>query len=327
MAATLRTGGRLVFVVDTLHELSERQGSTLHLMECADRLGIVSVLLDLSSVAVESTEVGRLMRSGAITLANGDVLVYRANPPYAEAAWKLLQVLASACECYPTVHWSTPLSTLATRASKLEVLAASPHCPPSVVTSSATEALRFLERHRSIIVKPLASGGGSGNVILRLDEIGWEQGAAAVRDLFAAAIPLVAQALIASGASSVLRLVLLDGCVIAGVLLTCSGAVLQTLSVRELQGHCANVMDSLAALSARLRSGAVRLATVELVEGFVIDVNFCSPGLLRECEVSPEWDVGRVITAAFSSRRVLREELLIAEPRDLLGAFVEDIPR
>lgn len=213
------------------------------------------------------------------TLEWFDLILMRQDPPVDEAYRFAAQVLAMAE--HPLVV-NQPQSVLLW-SEKLLPLLFPRFCPPTCVSRSPEELMAFAQQHEKLVLKPLSECSGRG---IRIVEAAAVEGA--IREMLAqyAGQPIVIQAYLAGVRFGDKRIFLLDGEPIGAVNRVPrsadslanihQGARVEAteLSARETQ--------IAAEVGSFLRQQGLWLAGLDVIDGYLTEVNVTSPSALRQ---------------------------------------------
>lgn len=301
-----------LWITDPWDTLDHARDTTLRLAQEALKMGIANhwcdvrsirweegrVLLDASPIesmgedrAEKSIRLGKKEAHGPLDFQS---LQYRTDPPVDLAYQHPLQLLHLAAQTEPREAKRTeivnPVSALMLANEKLEAGLLKGLLPPTVVSSQLEPLERFGLREKKAVLKPLHLAQSKGVELLDWSS---EEGRARARLLIEDATgkferPVLLQRYLPGIAKGETRLWLLDG-----KLFACARKLPLKNDFRVnidqgsgLAPHKVTASEKKAALQIgkRLRALGVRLAAVDLIEGYATDFNVTSPGLITQME-------------------------------------------
>jgi glutathione synthase len=217
------------------------------------------------------------------------VIVYRVDPPVDDAYRHSLQILWAGvrnAHREQSVIVNAP-EVLLGSASKLEVLAVNQFVPATLVSSQWDSLQKFGQSHGSTLLKPLHHCNGSG--ISRLEWSSPEdtrRSELALRHLTREFTePVVLQQWLAADELREFRCWFLNGGLLAFARKN-NDPLAERASVTSFQPCAMNSREIAVsqAVQRHLRRRRICLAAADLLNGFLIDLNFASPGLIVEME-------------------------------------------
>ncbi len=215
-------------------------------------------------------------------VATADVVLMRQDPPFNMnyiTATYLLETVASSVLVVnnPAAVRSAPEKLLVGQFPEL--------IPPTLVSANAEDIRNFHEAHKDIVVKPLYGNGGEG--VFRIDEGGANLNV--LLDMFARqynALPLVAQKFLPQVFDGDKRILILDGKVVGAIdRFPPPGEVRANMHVggkavsAELNERDAFICD---AVGDELRKRGLLFAGIDVIGGYLIEINVTSPTGIRE---------------------------------------------
>lgn len=188
-----------------------------------------------------------------------------------------------------------------------------PQCtPPTLITRRRADMLAFLEQHRHVVAKPLDGMGGMGIFQLRLED----SNLYAILDTIAPneSKMLMLQKFIPEVSRGDKRIIMIEGEAIAHGLLRVpregefranlavgGQGVVEALSERE-QWICAQVAPL-------LREKRLLLVGLDVIGGYLTEINVTSPTCVREIMAATGEDIsGRIIDAAVARKRATQAQ-------------------
>jgi glutathione synthase len=323
--ATTNATARLLFVTDPWSTLDHPRDTSLRLIEEAVRLGVSCAWADVRSVRwesgagrlrawkVASVRSARNARSFKLTglgdrrPSDFDVVLYRPDPPVDLAYLHPLELVAMDMDQRPREDGRRPELVNPARVllSRSEKLVGS-FMPPTIVASRWDDLARFGKAEGMTIAKPLHQCQSKD-----VELVCWSTPPARdharvvlerLTDGFAR--PAVLQRFLPGILDGETRVWMVDGVMLAVVRKRSSdgsyridmdkGGVLVPHTLNEGEER------AIASVGAWLRREGVRLAAVDLIDGWVTDLNFTSPGLLTGMETVVGANLARAIVRALA---------------------------
>lgn len=210
---------------------------------------------------------------------------YRVDPPVDLSYLQPLQILMSGdAASGPKVVNPAPL--LMTASEKLEAGLLRGLAPPALASSDREALLRFGRREGRVVLKPLHECQSHGVELLDLRRPAGARGASRLLSKATSGftLPVLLQRFLPGISEGEQRLWYVDG-----VLLACVRKLPRSGEFRidmDRGGRLAPTRldarerKAAQAIGRHLRARGIRLAAVDLIEGFVTDFNFTSPGLI-----------------------------------------------
>jgi glutathione synthase len=314
-----------LWITDPWETLDHPRDTTLRLIEEAQRAGVRCGWASVRSVtwthgatelevfAIEAKGVGR--RAGDFVLTslgkhppgNFALVHYRPDPPVDLAYLQPLQLIAGDIAgrraCGQGGELVNPAEVLFAHSEK--VLDTAPELMPSTLVASDWSALvDFGRREGMTVVKPLHQAQSKDVSLLdwhsSSDDEQHRTVVAALSDNFTR--PVVMQRYLAAVAGGETRLWFVDGELIGNVCKLPHHGTFKidmdqggTLVASELTQREREVVPRLRDI---LFARRIRLAAVDLIDGWVTDFNFTSPGLLVEMESATGVNLARLVVSA-----------------------------
>jgi glutathione synthase len=298
----------LLWITDPWDTLDHPRETTLRLMQEASSLGANQAWADVKTIrlengkiqldalpllSVESTISRDSFRWGATEIKSPKEftsLHYRTDPPVNEAYLHPLQLLAAELIDHPSCEVVNPFEVLFALNEKTEAFALGDLMPSSVVASQWERLSKFGKTQRLTVLKPLHLSESRGIKLIK-----WETSAdieEAKKQLAIATqqfkTPVILQTYLPGIAEGETRLWFLDGellaCVqkfpIPGDFLVDvdRGSQLKPVTLSE------PILKKVEKISKHLKKRKIRLAAIDLIEGYLTDFNFTSPGLITQME-------------------------------------------
>lgn len=310
-----KSAARILWVTDPWSTLDHPKDTSLRLMEESIKLGIETFWCDVKSIRLENGKVLLVAaRLEAVAPGRGNAdfrfaasasrspidftrIIYRTDPPVDLAYLQPLQLLHLGIELAtprgarkPATELVNAAETLFTGNEKLEGALLKGLFPPTLAASQWDALRAFGEREGKTVLKPLHEAQSKG-----VELLDWSSPSAceANRAILARATeqfqrPVLLQRYLPGIAQGEQRLWFLNGKCIAVARKNPKSGEFRinmdqgaTLSASRLDPR---EKKAAAQIGRFLRSRKIRLAAVDLIEGYVTDFNFTSPGLLTAIE-------------------------------------------
>jgi glutathione synthase len=315
---------QFLWITDPWATLDAPRDTSLRLAQEAEKRGHESWWCDVKSVRCEGEKIRfEAQRLSADDFSRGsektfsidafDSIHYRVDPPVDLAYSQPLQILRLALEQLrpgKRPEFVNPIQALLTANEKLEAVLIPKLSAPGI-TSSQWEALaRFGHREKRTVMKPLFTAQSQG-----IELLDWSDAAGArrARRLLEGATdgfqrPVLLQRYLKGIARGETRLWFLDGQVLATAkkLPLKNDFRVNIDQGSQLAAHQLTTPEKRAAtaIGKRLRALKVRLAAIDLIDGYVTDFNFTSPGLIKQMEEITGKNLAlQIINALTRSRR------------------------
>ena len=242
-----------------------------------------------------------------LDLAKVDVVLMRQDPPFDMAYITATHILE---HVQPgTLVVNDPVS-VRNAPEKLFVTHFDDVMPPTLITSDRDEILAFREEHRDIIVKPLYGNGGAGVFHITPDD----ENLAALLEMFTNLYrePIVVQRYIPKVRVGDKRIILIEG--------EPAGAILRVPKAGEARSNLhvggtaqATTLDArereiCATIGPRLRELGLVFAGIDVIGGFLTEINVTSPTGLQEVNRFDGVKLEARIWDAIDKRLAVRKE-------------------
>ncbi|MDR3607247.1 MAG: hypothetical protein P4M08_07700 [Oligoflexia bacterium] len=317
---------KFLWITDPWHTLDHEHDTTLRLAQEALAMGHESWWCDVKSIRLQSgralleasqiLSIGNDRSASSISLGKPRTcspsrfhsLQYRVDPPVDLAYLQPLQILRVG-----GVDTVNPMASLFLANEKLEGMLIPRRSPPSLVAAQWEPLSQFGRREKKTVMKPLHLAQSRG-----IELLDWtsSRNIEKARKLITAATenfqrPVLLQRFLPAIAHGETRLWLLDGKLLA----TARKLPLQhdfRVNIdrgSKLVAHAPSAAEkrTAAAIGARLRALGVRMAAVDLIDGYITDFNITSPGLITQMEQVTGRNLARAIIAALSRRSSISE--------------------
>ncbi len=296
----------MLWITDPWDTLDHPKDTTLRLIEEATHQGIQQYWCDVKSIRLEKSgirldaqpilsarhEKGSFERGPLKTHAlNGfSSAHYRPDPPVDLSYLHPLQLIALGLQKAPSCEIVNPIEVLFCRNEKIEAAALKEFTPPSLISSQWDRLLDFGKKNSQTVLKPLHQAQSLG--IERLD---WrtQMSTLKIRKKLASATenfqrPVLLQAYLSGISEGETRLWFLDGKLLAHAKKMPLSGDFRVNIDRGSQLVAAPLTrlekSRIRKISTHLKNFKIRLAAVDLIEGWITDFNFTSPGLIRQME-------------------------------------------
>lgn len=302
----------LLWITDPWPTLDHAKDTTLRFIEAADQLGISQAWCDVKSVRLETDRVmldaarirnvepgrgetsfefepTRTLGAQQFTQKFTD-LHYRTDPPVDQAYLYPLLLLNLALRGTQRSRVVNPLSVLLSLNEKMEASAIKSLMASSLVSSQWERLQAFGKTSGRTVLKPLNEAQSHG-----IELLDWRsrEGCEDARNLLIQAtrnfsIPVILQQFLEGISDGETRLWFLDGRLLTYVKkLPIQGDFRVNLdqgSPLALTELTRKEKTKAAQISKHLKQLKIRMAAVDLIEGYVTDFNFTSPGLIPQME-------------------------------------------
>jgi glutathione synthase len=304
----MKKKAKLLWITDPWSTLDHSKDTTLRLAQEADHLGAQQSWCDVKSIRLETGtvcfdtkpilsvaanrnsqgfEFGKLETS---TASDFHQLHYRTDPPIDLAYLHPLQLLAFAVRGLKNCEIINPAEALIVQNEKFEAAALGDLMPPSLVSSQWDQMLKFGQSQGRTVLKPLHEAQSHG-----IELLDWrtQDSIENSRKMLKSVThnldtPIILQMYLEGIADGETRLWFLEGKLLAcakkhpitGDFRVNIDGGSRLTSARLSREETAIALK----ISKHLKSRKIRLAAVDLIEGYVTDFNFTSPGLITQME-------------------------------------------
>jgi glutathione synthetase len=319
-----RKKNRLLWITDPWDTLDHPRDTTLRLAEEGLNLGIEQYWCDVKSIrlegnlvcldasqilSVESPRAPTCFEWGEIQTTSPDEftsLHYRTDPPVDHAYLHPLQLLALGLRNARKCEVVNPLEILFQGNEKIEAATLSDLMPPCLVSSHWERLQAFGKNQGKTVLKPLFDAQSHGIELLDWSSPSGIEEAEKKLNLATSGFqaPVMLQMYLKGISEGELRLWFVDGKLLAAVK---KHPITGDFRVNMDQGSRLSPVtlsksEKLKAsrIARHLRSRKIRLAAVDLIEGYVTDFNFTSPGLIPLMEDVLNKNLSRSIMKALA---------------------------
>jgi len=300
---------KLLWITDPWDTLDHPRDTTLRLMQEGILQGISQYWCDVKTIRLEGDTVrldawpilevqsNREKDSflfGPVTHTGPDEfqqIHYRTDPPVDFAYLHPLQLLFLSATLYPQIEFINPLNILFSHNEKMEASLIKELAPLSIISSQYEALVKFGRNATQAVLKPLYLAQSIG-----IEKLSWEtpEDVQRAENLLQNATanftrPVLLQQYLKSVHDGEIRLWFLDGELLAYAkkqppkddfrvnMDRGSQLVATNLSAKEQR--------AVKLISSHLKHWKIRLAAIDLIEGYITDFNFTSPGLLTQMEI------------------------------------------
>jgi glutathione synthase len=299
---------KLLWITDPWNTLDHSKDTTLRLVEEAALSGVKQAWCDVRSIRLEkqkvcfnsqdiisvaserNSESFKLAPLKITELSDFTQIHYRTDPPVDQAYLNPLQLLAIGNRSQPGCEFVNPLETLLIQNEKFEAAVLGELMPESVVSSQWETFLQFGTSQGRTVLKPLHEAQSHG---IELLDWGNKKSIESSRKVLKKVtrnftVPVILQKYLNGIAEGETRLWYLDGKLLAYIkkhpaigdfrVNIDRGSLLSQTQLSKRDKQAAKQIGKL------LATRKIRLAAVDLIEGFITDFNFTSPGLISQME-------------------------------------------
>ena len=286
----------VLVVIDPLDTLNLATETSLLLIEEMARRGHRSAVATLHDLYLTADGAGVRARGITLDLSRRpffrlddprdggfdafDLVLFRKDPPVDEAYLTATLILERAAAVVPVVNDPVSLRTVNEKLLALEV---PEFVPPTLVSNDAARLAAFAARHGRIILKPLTNCSGRGIIVVDA------AAAPTALDRYVAAQEgryVVAQRFLPGVVHGDKRIFLLDGEAIGAVNRIPQGpdqlANIHQGARVEATTLTARDQAIVAALGPKLRARRLWLAGIDVIDGWLTEVNVTSPSAARQ---------------------------------------------
>jgi len=304
----------LLWITDPWSTLDYPNDTTLRLMQESTQMGHVNFWCDVKSIRLENQkahltatqviEVDEIRSEAAFTFAHPRTyspddfyqIHYRVDPPVDLAYLHPLQMIAAYSKKSQIIN---PPSILFSANEKWEGMLLPKLTPPTLVSSDSATILDFARKHEKLVLKPLHTAQSKGIELIDLKSESIE----AKRQIKLASNgyknPIQLQKFLPKISVGETRLWFANGKLIAhATKLPIPGDFRVNIDLGSIvEANRLSARDKKAAsqISSHLKKRKIRLAAVDLIDGFITDFNFTSPGLIVQMEAATGTNIARKI--------------------------------
>ncbi len=295
-----------LWITDPWETLDLTHDTTLRLAQEAFEMGIQQSWCNVKSIGLHDSQV-YLNASAFISLPKDRIqlrlapsqtrspqefshILYRTDPPVDLDYLHPLQLLALSLRDVKKCETINPLSVLLSANEKIQAARLKDFMPPSQVSSQWECLLKFGQKERKTVLKPLHETQSHGvELLVWKNKEDLEENQKKLRKAtLNFTRPVVLQKYLEGITEGEVRLWFLDGKLLGSAKkLPLTGDFRVNIDGgSRLAAYSLNHQERLkiTPISRHLRKEGIRLAAIDLIEGWITDFNFTSPGLLTQME-------------------------------------------
>ena len=249
-----------------------------------------------ASLADESTEPVRLGPPQEMSLHDTSAVFVRRDPPFDLDYLNLTQLLDLAADDTAVVNAPAGLRTAN---EKLYITRFPDLIPPTIVTADPERLLAFARAQGAAVIKPIDGHGGRGVLIVRPDD----PNAPSIVDTQTrrGQQPVMAQAFLDAVTDGDKRILLWDGAPLGAILRRPTDQDFRANICVGGQVEAADIDDAdrriIDALAPALRADGLRFVGLDVIDGWLTEINVTSPTGLRELARLDRGDLARTVIA------------------------------
>lgn len=238
----------------------------------------------------------RMGEAETVPLGSLDVILMRKDPPADKRFLHTCAMLAQAARDGARVVNSPDALMLYNE--KILATHFPEFCPPCIIASSLPVLQEFRREYKAVVVKPLDAMGGQGVFLVRPDDVNfeviWES------QTGHGTYPVEMQAFIPAVSEGDKRVIVIDGVPFGHALarLPREGSIRANLAaggsyrVTELTAREREIAEG---VGPRLAADGIVFAGLDIIGGFLTEVNITSPTCLRQISKGTGVDLGRAV--------------------------------
>ena len=244
----------------------------------------------------------RLGETSRRNLAEYDVVLMRQDPPFDMNYTTITHMLE---RIHPGTLVVNPPAAVRDSPEKILVTEFPELMPPTLVTRDRGLIQEFRKEHGNIIVKPLYGNGGAGVFFIQ----GGDQNLNSLIELFEQSFrePYMIQKYLPDVRKGDKRIIIVDGEPVAGLnRIPSEGEARSNMHVGgrpELSPLTARELEICAAIGPRLRELAMIFVGIDVIGGYLTEINVTSPTGIREIKRFGGPDIAPLIWDAIEKRR------------------------
>lgn len=297
---------RIGVVLDPLERLDPAGDTSLALIEAAQALGHESFVTQTRDLAIIDGRVHAPLRrirlagghmdgprwiapnpwceldvgDGLVDLATMDAILFRTDPPV-DSRYLWATYLLDRVDPSRTVLVNDPHG-LRSANEKLFPLRFPDLIPPTIVTAEATRIRAFVDEHGAGVAKPIDGYAGRGALRLQADD----PNVGSIVEVMTArgAQPIVVQAWVQAASAGNKRILVYDGEALGAVNRLVEPRDFRTGNPSSAVPLDARDLEIVARLAPAMRDLGLRLAGLDVIGEYLIEVNVTSPGGIRQAE-------------------------------------------
>jgi glutathione synthase len=280
------------------HELLHYTPDTLSLRD-----NVVSALAQpikvIDAVKGQHFELGEAAR---VDLSSQDVVLMRQDPPFDMNYITITHLLE---RIHPKTLVVNPPAAVRNAPEKILVTEFPELMPPTLITRDRAEIQAFRQEHGNIIVKPLYGNGGAGVFLIQEND----QNLASLLELFEANYrePFMIQRYLPDVRKGDKRIIIIDGEPVMGLnRVPAEGEARSNMHVGgrpELSPLTERELEICAAIAPALKARDMIFVGIDVIGGYLTEINVTSPTGLREIKRFGGPDIAGMIWDAIEKRR------------------------
>jgi len=266
------------------------------------RDGVVSAVVRPLQVRATKGDHYSLGEPERLDLAKTDVVLMRQDPPFDMAYITATHVLE---RLYPKTLVVNDPAHVRNAPEKLFVTEFKDLMPPTLITSDRAEIASFRAEHKDIILKPLYGNGGAGVFRVKHDD----ENLGALLEMFTLFYrePVIVQRYVPEVRQGDKRIILVDG-EFAGAInrVPAAGEARSNMHVGgrpELSPLTEREKEICAAIGPALRARDMIFVGIDVIGGYLTEINVTSPTGIREIKRFGGPDIALMISDAIERRR------------------------
>jgi len=291
-----------LYIVDPLPALNPKTDTTLALIQEAGRRGIKTFACEISDIFLDQgslyfmaapvmLEAGYehpptyLSAKKVMSADEFRVVFMRKDPPIDTQFWSALLSL----RCYNkqrTLMLNEPDGLLVANEKLIGLEIAPQFFPPTLVSRTPEIIHEFINTHKKIVLKPLFAAGGSGVLVFESDDKNIDSALELLSGNYS--LPIIAQGYIHNAREGDKRILLLGGEPLGAVLRVPRArdhrANFHAGGVAQASGISARDKEIIGVLKPHLLALGLHIVGIDIIDGFLTEVNVTSPTCLLEME-------------------------------------------
>jgi glutathione synthase len=280
------------------HELLHYTADTLSLRD-----NVVSALVQpIKVIDADKGQHFELGEASRIDLSTQDVVLMRQDPPFDMNYITITHMLE---RIHPKTLVVNPPAAVRNAPEKILVTEFPDLMPPTLITRDRAEIQAFRQEHGNIIVKPLYGNGGAGVFLIQEGD----QNLASLIELFEANYrePFMIQRYLPDVRKGDKRIIIIDGEPVMGLnRVPAEGEARSNMHVGgrpELSPLTERELEICAAIAPALKARDMIFVGIDVIGGYLTEINVTSPTGLREIKHFGGPDIAAMIWDAIEKRR------------------------
>jgi glutathione synthase len=280
------------------HELLHYTADTLSLRD-----NVVSALVQpIKVIDADKGQHFELGEAKRIDLSTQDVVLMRQDPPFDMNYITITHMLE---RIHPKTLVVNPPAAVRNAPEKILVTEFPDLMPPTLITRDRAEIQAFRQEHGNIIVKPLYGNGGAGVFLIQEGD----QNLASLIELFEANYrePFMIQRYLPDVRKGDKRIIIIDGEPVMGLnRVPAEGEARSNMHVGgrpELSPLTERELEICAAIAPALKARDMIFVGIDVIGGYLTEINVTSPTGLREIKHFGGPDIAAMIWDAIEKRR------------------------